>query len=424
MRFPVWVGASAWTCACVLICGIVILAWSGTQWRADVDAMWNRAAFETQTRVSQAIHEDLAFIKLASSAVTDIEQSPLLQSSTISDSDQSNYQPASLIRLFNALDGGSGRTFNSLGFMRRQSPTTNGKLSWQIAKGFGCSEYMYAYANGIIYPQFYGYCALEANAQVLSSNLAYNGTDWGLKPEEAQLLDGKRKALFLPVFNLLGKFMLTHEMAYGVGSFAVSFAEAALDTFTQMVANISILDGKGVVYVVEIPTGAMLASNHPEAVIADNNQRLFAINNTHDSIRETYPIALVAALADKDPSGIELIDGSAGRWRISSDRYVDADGIDWLIVVSVPSHAIFGHVRHTIAVVTGVCVVLLVVLCAFTCAVFYFFLGRPLNRLRARMASGSREESNTLLSSWFSEVQDLNETYTNNHRQQQQISTH
>jgi hypothetical protein len=421
MKVPIWIAVSLWTAAVVLICGTITLSWTTTQWRAGVEGMWVRASSELQARITQAIREDIGFVKLVASAISDVE--PLLQSQSVPNS---GYDPIQLIRLFNGLTDESGRLSNSLGFMRRQSPTTNGKLSWQIAKNFGCEPYMYAYADASIYPLFYGYCASE-NGRVDRTTLAYNGTDWGLKPEEAAMLSGSRPATFLPVFPLLGKFMLTYELAYPVAPavpYAVTFAEFSLDVFTKFVANLTVIEGRGSVYIVDLADGALLASNVPGSVLSNTGDRLFAANSSFPVIRETYPVALRAI----NNSGTPLLtDGMAGSWKVSADRYVEAAGINWLIVVAVPSDAVVGNLYSSIIIVSVVCAIILVLLSGATFVVAYAYIQRPLGRLNQRMKQGdgsaqaTTEETKGLFS--FREVEELTEQYDSMERRRNSSST-
>lgn len=104
------------------------------------------------------------------------------------------YNPERLIRLFNIFTTNPARQLNSLGVIRRMPNRTaaygsQGKVSWQIAKYYLCSDLVYAFNDPQIYPQFWGYCVSADTASIIPE-LVYNGTDYGLKPLEELLLSG------------------------------------------------------------------------------------------------------------------------------------------------------------------------------------------------------------------------------------------
>lgn len=296
---------------------------------------WVASSQQAQRDITAVINDNLHFLKFAAASVPIfIPQLPL-----------SAFDPTELSRMFRAYDDASIYTFTSLGIIRKAPNTTNGKLSWQLAQGFGCTPYIYAYSDAQINPAFDGFCA-DVNGQYNDSNPVYMGLDWGLKPEEELLLSGHMPYTFLPIFNLLSQFTLTYEMVgWATGLLmtnttpvlGVSFAEMDLRVFSAYVAN----NITGNAYVMETQTTGMIASTLNNSVVNATLARQFANTSTFPLISQTFAFALA------NPGGV--VDGYTNGWRVTASRYQDT-GLDWTVVVVIPNSQIYDGLEYSIIV--------------------------------------------------------------------------
>jgi hypothetical protein len=335
------VGLSIFAFLCLATCGGIILAITVTGWQNGVVYIWDTSSDQIIQNIQQVIEQNLNFVKFASKSIYFIVPPPM---------PTANFTPTLLIRMFDAYDGESGFNFGSFGFLT-SSGVGNQKFSWQIAKGFGCPEYIYAYSDASINPRFLGNCAYP-NGTVDWATLAYNGVDWGLKPEE-QALVAQRGSTFLPIFNLLGQFTLTFETSELTWPY-VSFAELSLTTFTNYVAtNTSqILGGKTRISVYETQTNLLVASNFGPVV--DGNGTRIPVTKLDSS---TY---IVKYATRKET------------------------GLDWTVSVGVQKSVIYGNMYYNV-MVAGVCSMVVIIVC-ITCLLLgaWYCIMRPLqNRKRA-----------------------------------------
>lgn len=299
-------------------------------WVKGVNYTWDIAVNETMNTVSEELMNHLNFVRFAAFSVPFIE--PMITTRSMP---FSNYSPGTLIRMFDAFDGESGYTFGSFGiimaydtFVPPASPGvfTVRKVSWQVAKGFGCPDFIYAYSDASINPTFLGYCAQNLNASVP----AYQGTDWGLSTEDLSLLSSGGET-FLDVFQLLGQFTLTFKTAYQmIGKpYAITFAELNLKTFSDFVSkNVSVFGGVGNIYVYETRTRAMIASNRPDSVLSNGTVRLPAPNLT---------------------SGF-----------VSYRRFNPYTGLDWTIALQATSYDVYQNLLLTTGIAGGVSAIIVV----------------------------------------------------------------
>lgn len=386
------------TTLCLLACSGIIIGIMVNGWKSNVSSTWQLASSETQMRIVQAINGSLNFIKFAALSVPAADPNLATATTPVGGSD-----PSSLARMFFAYDTQSGYSFASAGMISRD-PKKNDtaeyggqpKYEQQIAYQDGCPQGIYVYTNASIHPLYRGYC-VASDGTVDWSRIAYNGTDWGLAPQEESILDGTIEATFKPIFVLLNAFTLTYEAGYPQGlagaKYATTFAEMDLTTFTNFVAGLSIMNGKGYAYVAEIATGSMVACTTPSAVFNVNGTRLFAQNSSVDAVSATFSTAALYG---------QLSDASAGNWRISADRYTDA-GIDWLIVVAVPYSSVYGDMNKDIGTAAGVSVVVIVVTAVINILILWLFLGRHARYIASKL----RGESSTKPGYAFSDLSEI-----------------
>ena len=360
-NMKLWLILSICAGTLIAICSCIIIAIMVTGWQQNVKDTWNIASTQTTNNILQVLNQNLNFLKFASTSPPFIE--PLLANQNMP---FSNYDASRLTRMFNAYDGESGFNFGSFGMLLRANNYSNAKLSWQIAKGFGCPDYIYAFSDASINPSFYGYCAYQ-NGTIDTSKLAYNGFDWGLKPEEVQILDGTIPYTFLPIFNLLGQFTLTFETSSSLSfpKYAVTFAEISLNSFTDFVANNVSLSLNSYVYVVETVSGDMIASNIQNTVIDSDGKRLNARKSLSGIIQETF----------------EQI--SNNKWIISTNNYKDI-GIDWTIYVVALESSIYGNMTYRIMVTSLISMAIIIISIAIIVIIMRVFVQKSINKLVAR----------------------------------------
>jgi hypothetical protein len=270
-----WVGISIWTTvlACVttgITIGILVSAW-----KQNVDALWSTASLATLTQVSAQINAHLDAVAFAAVRV------PL-------DSTQ-------LLGYYVGYAQHSPFHMDSLGFLSRGA-AGNSKYSWQMAEFYVCPQWGYFYSDASINPQFHGYCA---NDTVIDyGSLAYNGSDWGLKPQEIQLLDGTLEETFLPVGSIVGIPTLTYEVARDTngppaGGPFVSFADIDLATFvTFLRSDVTVWNGYGLVTVHDTNTGAIIASNGPDVGIDTSQWYTAAFRTQRPGLDWTTTVAV------------------------------------------------------------------------------------------------------------------------------------
>jgi hypothetical protein len=299
-------------------------------WKNSAKQLWDVAATETRDNIIGIVNSTLEYVQFAARAVPQLE--PALSDMMIANV---GYDPKMLLRSFAAFNEFSTHRFGSFGFIRKANPAPgrreNAKVSWQIAANYGCPTYMYAYSDELINPAFHGYCG-NANGTVEWNRRVYSGTDWGLKPQEVALLDGSiaPSGTFLPIFELLGGFTLTFELAYPqtAPAYAITFAELNLTTLSNHINQKVKLVRGSIAYIFENPSGGMIASTVPDTLIAPNGTRYTAHLNPDSTIRQTAT-------------------GSASDWIVLSTRRLDV-GLNWTVVVAVRDYEIYGGLNHAV----------------------------------------------------------------------------
>jgi hypothetical protein len=316
VKMKLEVGLSVWIALAIAIATGASLAICVTQWQNGVVYMWSGTAIQVENSVRHVVEDHLNHSQFVAQFV------PL------------NSTPTTLLQYFRQFDENEAFRFTSMGYLtNRTLPPVMDKLSWQIAKYYPACPYLgYFYADATTYPGFFGYCA---NTTFINfANASYSGFDWGMKPEEYNLVNGLLNITFLPIFNLLGSFTLTCEIArlpY------VSFAELDLNTLTTYFSSgISILKGAGNAYIVETASGAMIASTINGTVVSKGD-RLFAFNSTSDAIRETFNLTQ-----------------QSSKWLISSFR-TTRPGLDWTTYTIILRSDVYGNLYYTVMVAGLVC---------------------------------------------------------------------
>jgi len=236
-----WIGLTLITIVGISIVFGTLTGIYVSSWKANIEDTWNRVAHETLQYVEEVIQGHLRTTIFAARFV------PI------------NVAPNALLDYYTQYHQSSGYNISSLGYLTRAPNTTNGKWSWQVAEFKPvCPIYGYYFSNATIYPQFHGYCA-NTNA-IDFGTLAYNDFDYGLKPQEEQLLNNEITETFLPKFELLGAPTLTYEVKRDD---YVSFADINVNSLSKFIAeNITFVKG-GSIWIVDNLSGEVLAQSSP-----------------------------------------------------------------------------------------------------------------------------------------------------------------
>jgi hypothetical protein len=210
---------------------------------------------------------------------------------------------------------------------------------------------MYVFSDNAINPRFLGYCGTSSGVVNFTAPPAYMGSDWGLKPQETSILAGTLDATFLPIFDLFGAFTLTYETGYGPDGAkppsGIAFAELDLTLFSNHISTrVSLLNGKGLAYIYESATGAMIASTLNGTIFDGNQTR--------------YTIATVPSQAIQDTA-----DGQDAAWLINMTHRVES-GLNWTIIVCARDSDIKGNINDGIVIASCASLAVLFVLVLFT----------------------------------------------------------
>ena len=167
--------------------------------------------------------------------------------------------------------------------------------------------------------------------------------------------------------------------------FAITFADRSLYDLDAALAALRTNDD-GVAFIVERQTGWLVAAsvanqttttgpgvnewtNQPEIV----PQRVGAVNASNPSIAAAMALVNAAPDGATEPDfGAELI--------VVSERYAPLRGVDWLLVVAVPSELIVGGVRAAKEKAITSFVVVLVLSFILSVALVYIVVWRRLDR--------------------------------------------
>jgi len=296
------------------------------------------------------------------------------------DMPNSGFNDTLLVALFNALSQNPSRHLGSLGILMHAPNTPKGKLSWQIATGFGCPQYIYAYADPSIYPTFLGYCTG-------AGNLAYQGTDWGLADQEVDLLLTNPKPgreTFLPIHPLLGELILTTEQSLscdGVTVYGATFAEQSL---VQLDNALQSIDSQNLMFIMESDTGYLVTASISNQTTTANGTRILA---------RAAPNPDIASIAAGTPSS---------DWAVYQTSYQIGSTIKWTLVTAVPTRGFLASLRQASGASIGWSLGVIFVLVILTGLGYYFSVGRPMRQL---LEDGTDEEHE----SFITEVQLVSE---------------
>ncbi len=323
---------------------------------------------------------------------------------------QSNHTGETLLRSLEVLPG----PWLSLGVMQRSTVDPSTKWSWQMARGFGCPEHIYAYIDGETAPAFVGYCAsLVPGGFNLSTALAYNGTDWGFTPLERQMLfDGAFDEAFTDVKPLLGVLEVSYRRLIRCPGadkrpFALVFASRTIGQLEEaLIAERA--NASGVTFIVERTTGLMVAASVANQSYVDGGKaRPVATNATNAMIREAA--SMLAGAASRRGSFQD-------RLFVSATPYAPARGIDWIVVVAIETDAVVAAVQGAAFNLKLASALVAVGAIIFAAIGSYVCITRPLQRIareiRDRRAgtfdAASAEESDTSAFA-FAETSDIRE---------------
>lgn len=372
-RLPLWGIVAIWLVIVVITVTLssfgVLQSAFRNQLTIHYDVLTAQVNHEITTVANQIVYD----LRETAKAVYDSE--PLLQQC---DMPRANYSDAVLVRLFNSMSS-ERRPLGSLGIIQWAPNTTNGKVSWQVVAGYGCPTLMYAAAEPSTYPTFTGYCINATTGEKAPGPPAYIGTDWGLKPEEADMLVTQtRTNVFLPVFALLGYYTLTYEERVTCSgsnkSYAAVFAELSLAKLDATLADLT-NKSTGASVILERTTGLLIGSSIPNQTQV-NNSRVHLCNASAQVLRdmcETVGGAQAIASLNSAKSW-----GEGSNW-VSATPY--ADGIDWVLLTSVPQTSFLTAVRSATGISVGTGVAVGVFLILVTVVGVYVLVSRRLTAL-------------------------------------------
>lgn len=325
--------------ALVLLYSILVgLMVSG--WKSSADQLWNVAAAQTRDTMMEVVNATLDFVEFTARSVPQLDAWVQGPKNTLHD-------PTHLLRAYAAFNEQSIHRFSSFGFLMHANASrpAEAKVSWQIASGFGCPTYMYAFSDNSINPAFYGYCGV-ADGSVDFSTRTYTGSDWGLKPQEQGLL-AFGEPLFLPIFDLFGAFTLTFEQRIfdETNQPVATFAELDLTRLSNHIStNIDLLNGKALAYIYESATGALIAYNAVNATLFD------PVNGTRYTL-QTVPN--------------QTLRQAESSWLVTKTQ-ATRNGLNWTVAVAVPPEEVYGNMNRNIIIAScaslGVLIFLVLVL--------------------------------------------------------------
>ena len=343
-------GAFSLVALYAVLVGIMVSGWQNSS-----SELWYVASDQTVDTMMEVVNATLDFVEFTARSV------PQFDSWVQGNKDQTLHNPTNLLRAYAAFNEQSAHRFSSFGFlMRANASRPNGaKVSWQIASGFGCPSYMYAFSDNNINPSFYGYCGVS-NGSVDFVNRVYTGSDWGLKPQEELLLIGTNIThTFLPIFDLLGAFTLTFEQRIvdEANQPIVTFAELDLTRLSNHISkNIDLLNGNVLAYIYESETRALVAYNTPNATLFN------PINGTRYTIDTIPDITLYQAESS---------------WLVTKTQ-VSRVGLNWTVVVAVPPNDIYGNMNQSIVIASCVSLGVLIILVGLLWISIHFCVKRQL----------------------------------------------
>lgn len=402
VRCPLWLALFVWIAAIAGIGGGVLIHVMEREARAQLLVVYDSFAREMADNMEGAVDSIVTAMRDASLAVDTFE--PRLATCA---APATNHTGEVLLRALTALPDTAGTdAWLSLGLMQRASTAigTNEtrKWSWQMAAGFGCREHIYAFIDAATAPAFVGYCAeLDDNGTfVLSSAVAYNGTDWGFTElEKAMLFDGAFNESFVPVKALLGTLEFSYRRLVRCGGrpYALVFASrtiAQLDAAlrTQRATN------NGVAFVVERATGLLVAASIANQThVLGTEARVPALNASDARIRDAAAYLRTEGAGFLRTNTDPALDDPL---YVSAVPYAPARGIDWLLVVAVDAHIIAGPLGDTVTTARTVAAVIVVAAALITAIGTIVFVTLPVRR----MLGSARGRGTQLWCCSFSEI--------------------
>jgi hypothetical protein len=294
-----------------------------------------------------------------------------------------NYSP--LIGLMNSYGYQNNTAMQSIGIIAvngsgSATPQFGNKISCEIAINdfnLNCSDYIYACTDDTY--NFEGFCAYPDNTVDLST-IVYSEPDTGLVAAEIELFTNNNiRAIFLPIFNLLGQFSLTYERSYWCSgdktAYASTLAEKSLTELNDYLSTLTI--GKtGVAYIVEQATGLLISTSLPtQALINSTGARLAAVDADNFLIKKSANYLVSKATSYTAYTSVAYVDEGNILIDIQPVEYAPAEAtLGWLSIVAIPKSDYDGWVSRNAGwsiLVAVICIILIlsIVIALFQCVV-------------------------------------------------------
>lgn len=232
---------------------------------------------------------------------------------------------------------------------------SSNKISFEVTSGSivtpACPNYLYGFTSDDL--QYESYC-IALNGTVDYSNSPYSGPDYGLVPGELSLLEGTAQALFLPVFNLVGRQSITYEVAWRCDpndprAYGIGFGQTNLLLYSQYLESLGF---EGIILIVERSNGLVVATNIPGQTVnittnawgSQDQVRLAASNSTNPGIHEVSVFLLHYDGHDNNKrhfvnnwESVQDGDSQSENYdiRVESYEYEPSGAtLDWIVVVA------------------------------------------------------------------------------------------
>ena len=363
IRIPLWVLNTIFIGIAVFVTGGSMFAVMQTSITNQQKASYQELGTIMQNDMKHSVQYLLNNLYGAAIAVVDIEQK--VRKCQMTD----GYSPERMIELFNFLSHDPTRQLGSLGFIMKAPNSSNGKVSWQIALGFGCPDYIYAYAEPGSYPLFLGHCAYR-NVTIDWNNTAYNGTDWGLKPEESELLTSSPlQTIHLPIFALIDRLMLTIEHSITCDNLTIYgavFAEQSLTQLDNALIEVT-KDDSTIAFIYERESGYLISSSVPSLTQKIVNGSILRVKTSEASNGE------ITKIYDSIKMGTSETDD----WWIVSTNLIEGD-IDWVLVSAIPVKGYIQTLRNISGMAAGIAVAIIIVVLGLSVFITLKFVSQPL----------------------------------------------
>lgn len=392
-RLPLWVFLALLTGVAMLAVSSAVLGIAYISYDAQRAVSTNEISQQLQLRAVDAITVLVDNLQNVATSIPHLEEE-LAACAMPSD----DYAPYALVRLFNAITASGDVVLGSLGIMRPHPTEPQGKLSWQIAAGYGCPGYIYATGELRAYPNVTGHCVPTEDSNLnltraLSAPAVYRGTDWGLKPDELRLLRGETNRTFMPIGSIIDYQTLTYHQSYWCNGapYAIVFAEQSLgqleNTLQRIIHNADAPHYEAV-FVVERATGLYVAASVDLHALEHGNAR-FHLTNVTDPLlyavgHKLWHGGVVTPRGEAENSLRVMGPGGEWMWIRAHPFVTEIDGIDWVVVSVVePSLFYVALADATTAYIVAI-VIAIVVLIAFTALFIKCCISAPFERLTRR----------------------------------------